>query len=60
MKAWPMNIDRIYLGQIWAKGERIGVEATFEFITEKEEQLIINENVAQRLRDLVRALTTRR
>ena len=48
------------LGQIWAKGERIGVEATFEFITEKEEQLIINENVAQRLRDLVRALTTRR
>ena len=32
----------------------------FEFITEKEEQLIINENVAQRLRDLVKALTTRR
>ena len=48
------------LGQIWAKGERIGVDATFEFITEKEEQLIINENVAQRLRDLVKALTTRR
>jgi len=48
------------LGQIWAKGERIGVEATYEFITEKEEQLIINDNVAQRLRDLVRALTTRR
>jgi hypothetical protein len=48
------------LGQIWAKGERIGVEATYEFITEKEEQLIISDNVAQRLRDLVRALTTRR
>ena len=48
------------LGQIWAKGERIGVDATFEFIIEKEEQLIINENVAQRLRDLVKALTTRR
>ena len=48
------------LGQIWAKGERIGVEATYEFITEKEEQLIINDNVAQRLKDLVRALTTRR
>jgi len=48
------------LGQIWAKGERIGVDATFEFITEKEEQLVINEIVAQRLRDLVKALTTRR
>jgi hypothetical protein len=48
------------LGQIWAKGERIGVEATYEFITEKEEQLIISDNIAQRLRDLVRALTTRR
>ena len=48
------------LGQIWAKGERIGVDATYEFITEKEEQLIINEIVAQRLKDLVKALTTRR
>lgn len=48
------------LGQIWAKGERIGVEATMEFISEKEEQLIINEEIAQRLRDLVKALTTRR
>ena len=48
------------LGQIWAKGERIGVEATMEFISEKQEQLIINEEVAQRLRDLVKALTTRR
>ena len=48
------------LGQIWAKGERIGVEATLEFISEKEEQLIINEEIAQRLRDLAKALTTRR
>jgi hypothetical protein len=48
------------LGQIWAKGERIGIEATLEFISEKEEHLIINQEVAQRLRDLVKALTTRR
>ena len=48
------------LGQIWAKGERIGIEATLEFISEKEEQLIINQEIAQRLRDLVKALTTRR
>ena len=48
------------LGQIWAKGERIGIEASLEFISEKEEQLIINEEIAQRLRDLVKVLTTRR
>ena len=48
------------LGQIWARGERIGIEATLEFISEKEEQLIINREIAQRLRDLVKALTTRR
>ena len=48
------------LGQIWAKGERIGVSATLEFIDEKEEQLIINNEVADKLRDLVKALTTRR
>ena len=48
------------LGQIWAKGERIGIEASLEFISEKEEQLIIDEQIAQRLRDLVKALTTRR
>ena len=48
------------LGQIWAKGERIGVQATMEFIDEKQEQLIIDEDVAQKLRDLVKALTTRR
>ena len=48
------------LGQIWAKGERIGIEASLEFISEKEEQLIIDEEIAQRLRDLVKMLTTRR
>jgi len=48
------------LGQIWAKGERTSVDASFEFITEKQEQLIITEDIAQRLKDLVKALTTRR
>lgn len=48
------------LGQIWAKGERIGIEASLEFISEKEEQLIIDQEIAQRLKDLVKALTTRR
>ena len=48
------------LGQIWAKGERIGVDASFEFIEEKQELLIISEDIAQQLKDLVKALTTRR
>lgn len=48
------------LGQIWAKGERMGVEETYAFIAEKEEELIISKEVAERLTTLVRALTTRR
>lgn len=48
------------LGQIWAKGERMGVEETYSFISDKEEELIISKDVAERLTTLVRALTTRR
>ena len=48
------------LGQIWAKGERIGVDETYSFIASKEEELIISKDVAERLTTLVRALTTRR
>ena len=48
------------LGQIWAKGERMGVEETYAFINDKEEELIISKEVAERLTTLVRALTTRR
>ncbi|MBL6881738.1 MAG: hypothetical protein ISR25_00960 [Candidatus Poseidoniaceae archaeon] len=48
------------LGQIWAKGERMGVEETYSFISDKEEELIISKEVAERLTTLVRALTTRR
>ena len=48
------------LGQIWAKGERIGVDASFDFIEEKQEQLIISPEIAEQLRVLVKALTTKR
>ena len=48
------------LGQIWAKGERMGVEESYAFIADKEEELIISKEVAERLTTLVRALTTRR
>ena len=48
------------LGQIWAKGERIGVEAAVEFINDKEAETIIPEHVAEMLRTLVRSYTTKR
>ena len=33
------------LGQIWAKGERIGVSEAIEFITQKEEELILQRKL---------------
>ncbi len=48
------------LGQVWAKGERIGVTDSIEFIEQKVLEEILPEDVAQRLRDLVNKMTTRR
>ena len=48
------------LGQIWAKGERIGVEAAVEFIDQKEEELVITSEVATEFRKMVKKYTTRR
>jgi len=48
------------LGQIWAKGERIGVEESVAFIEQKELELILPEEVGIKLRDLVRRMTTKR
>ena len=48
------------LGQIWAKGERIGVVESIEFIDQKVLEEILPENIAQKLRDLVNKMTTRR
>ncbi len=48
------------LGQIWAKGERIGVADSLEFIDQKVLEEILPESVAQKLRDLVNKMTTRR
>ena len=38
----------------------MGVDETYSFISDKEEELIISKDVAERLTTLVRALTTRR
>ena len=48
------------LGQIWAKGERQGVDDSLEFIEQKEAELILPQEVGDLLRDLVKELTTRR
>jgi hypothetical protein len=48
------------LGQIWAKGERIGVEDAAEFIDQKEAELIIPKEIADEFRKLIRKYTTKR
>lgn len=48
------------LGQIWAKGERSGVDDAVEFIDQKEAELIIPEEVADEFRKMVRRYTTKR
>lgn len=48
------------LGQIWAKGERLGVEDAVSFIDEKEAELILPPEIAKKFRDLVKKFTTRR
>lgn len=48
------------LGQVWAKGERIGVEESVAFIEQKELELILPSDVALKLRDLVKRMTTKR
>ena len=48
------------LGQIWAKGERQGVDESLDYIESKEEELILPNNVADQLRELVKRMTTKR
>jgi hypothetical protein len=48
------------LGQIWAKGERLGIDDSIEFIEQKEAELILPTDVADELRSLVKQMTTRR
>ena len=48
------------LGQIWAKGERIGVEESIAFIDQKVMENIIPESIAENLRRLVKKYTTKR
>ena len=48
------------LGQIWAKGERQGIDDCVAYIEQKEAELILPEEVGSELKDLVKRMTTRR
>jgi len=48
------------LGQIWAKGERVGIEDALKFIDQKETELIIPTEVADAFRKIVKRYTTKR
>jgi hypothetical protein len=48
------------LGQVWAKGERSGIEESLAYIEQKEEELVLPTSVADELRKLVKDMTTRR
>ena len=48
------------LGQVWAKGERQCVDECLDYIESKEEELILPEDVGNKLRDLIRRMTTKR
>lgn len=48
------------LGQIWAKGERSGIDDALEFINQKEAELVIPQEVAEEFRRMVKRYTTKR
>lgn len=48
------------LGQVWAKGERMSVDESYEFISSKILENILTEEIGDKLRSLVRKYTTRR
>ena len=48
------------LGQIWAKGERSGVDEAIEFINQKEAETILPSDVADEFRRMVKRYTTKR
>jgi hypothetical protein len=48
------------LGQVWAKGERISLEAAIAFVEEKEGERVLPPDVAAELLRLLRRMDTRR
>ena len=47
-------------GQIWAKGERVGIDSAIEYVTQKEQEGILTEDVSNELVGLIRSYTIKR
>ena len=48
------------LGQIIAKGERISIEAAVEFIEQKNLELILTDEISEKLKSEIKSISTRR
>jgi hypothetical protein len=48
------------LGQVWAKGERMGIDKAIAFIDEKINEGILSQDIGQQMKTLVKEMTTRR
>ena len=48
------------LGQVWAKGERMGIEDAMLYIDEKISEGILTQDIANQIKALVKDMTTRR
>ena len=47
-------------GQIWAKGERIGIQSAMEYISQKEQEGILTSSVSEELVALIKSYTIKR
>ena len=48
------------LGQIIAKGERISIDAAIEFIDQKNRELILTDEISDKLKSEIKSISTRR
>ena len=48
------------LGQIIAKGERISIDSAIEFIEQKQEEMILTEEISDKLKQEIKSISTRR
>ena len=47
-------------GQIWAKGERIGIDSAIEYVSLKQQEGILTEDVSNELVVLIKSYTIKR
>ncbi|MEC8242874.1 MAG: hypothetical protein VX023_04050 [Candidatus Thermoplasmatota archaeon] len=48
------------LGQIIAKGERISIDAAIDFIEQKQEEMILTQEISDKLKQEIKSISTRR